>query len=1017
MKKTNLMIFVSFFVAQNYLFGQCLTTTQIDYSPPTIIGDSAYFFKFDQFGGDGFQLWKSNADLQNQVFVKALGGGDNGHGNPDLLTQVNNQLFFVSGYNVGTNFGTGLFKSDGTKSNTILVKKLHLSWSNLFNVNGTLFFLHNDGIHGIELWKSDGTETGTVLVKDIRTGSTSSFSYSPKPQFTNANGILFFVVDDGINGSELWKSDGTDAGTVLVKNINAGSVSSHPNHLKYINGIVYFSAVDGTNGNELWRSDGTSAGTYLLQDINPGAASSNPFYFEAYSNQLIFFASSGLYKSDGTSSGTTLISSTVNHELDDSPIKFIDYNGSLYFSGYTPGLGSELWKTNGTSAGTVLVKDIIAGRYGSNPAKLFEFNGLLYFQFNGYGPLWKSDGTTAGTVLVHNLSIRQIVKTNNSLFFANSDGVHYQELWKSDGTSTGASMVKDIALGRSSDPNNMLSLNNVVYFSANDNNFGTELWRSDGTSEGTKMVKNLLSTFYLNSTFVLKAPKIYTLNNKLLFFFKDGDSDHLYKSDGSADGTKIVKESIKSDMYPDYRRIAIINNKLFFSAQDLDPVTGLSSGDELWKTDGTTQGTELVKDINPGYSNSIPNSSSPSNFIDLNGILYFFANNGVNGNELWRSDGTNAGTTLVKDIEIGIYSSVSINSVNFTKVNQTLYFNVYRSAGYFNLYKTDGTPNGTSQVSINRTYNSINYNGVLYFNSAYTQNTPAGLWKTDGTTTTLVKEFLSPDITEANFGIANNTLLFFANDLTNGSELWKSDGTTAGTTLVKDISPGSGGSVVLGNNVISINGIYYFVATNGSIPKLWRSDATTAGTTMVGSNNGATNFQNVNNKLYFYAYPTSSNIGEWNFLGINAPTINVSPQSPVLLGTSVTLTASNCSGTVSWDNNLGVGTSKTVTPTENIIYRATCQSGSCLSNTISVEVKVSICPPFLSLSSTSNPTGDISSGTITKSVNAATGTITATNKITGANTKATYQAKSIILNAGFKADKGTVFKAEVGGCQ
>lgn len=428
MKKTNLMIFVSFFVAQNYLFGQCLTTTQIDYSPPTIIGDSAYFFKFDQFGGDGFQLWKSNADLQNQVFVKALGGGDNGHGNPDLLTQVNNQLFFVSGYNVGTNFGTGLFKSDGTKSNTILVKKLHLSWSNLFNVNGTLFFLHNDGIHGIELWKSDGTETGTVLVKDISTGSTSSFSSSSNPKFTNANGILFFVVDDGINGSELWKSDGTDAGTVLVKNINAGSVSSHPNHLKYINGIVYFSAVDGTNGNELWRSDGTSAGTYLLQDINPGAASSNPFYFEAYSNQLIFFASSGLYKSDGTSSGTTLISSTVNHELDDSPIKFIDYNGSLYFSGYTPGLGSELWKTNGTSAGTVLVKDIIAGSYGSNPAKLFEFNGLLYFQFNGYGPLWKSDGTTAGTVLVHNLSIGQIVKTNNSLFFANSDGVHYHEL-------------------------------------------------------------------------------------------------------------------------------------------------------------------------------------------------------------------------------------------------------------------------------------------------------------------------------------------------------------------------------------------------------------------------------------------------------------------------------------------------------------------------------------------------------------------------------------------------------------
>src|SRR5439155_1715482 len=130
----------------------------------------------------------------------------------------------------------------------------------LTNVNGTLYFTANEGKHGRELWKSDGTATGTVLVKDINKGQSSSY---PR-DLTNLNGTLFFSANDGTHGGELWKSDGTDTGTVLVKDINPGTnatngfpLGSDPEFLTNASGTLYFSADDGAHGRELWKSDGT----------------------------------------------------------------------------------------------------------------------------------------------------------------------------------------------------------------------------------------------------------------------------------------------------------------------------------------------------------------------------------------------------------------------------------------------------------------------------------------------------------------------------------------------------------------------------------------------------------------------------------------------------------------------------------------------------------------------------------------------------------------------------------------
>lgn len=117
----------------------------------------------------------------------------------------------------------------------------------LINVNGTLFFSADDGSGDRELWKSEGTAAGTVRVKDINP-TDGSFPAN----LTNVNGTLFFTAEDGF-GVELWKSDGTDAGPVLVHAINPAG-GSNPQELTNVNGILYFSADDGFNGRELWKA-------------------------------------------------------------------------------------------------------------------------------------------------------------------------------------------------------------------------------------------------------------------------------------------------------------------------------------------------------------------------------------------------------------------------------------------------------------------------------------------------------------------------------------------------------------------------------------------------------------------------------------------------------------------------------------------------------------------------------------------------------------------------------------------
>ena len=440
-------------------------------------------------------------------------------------------------------------------ANAFLVKDLNAqvpssssSPADFIDVNGTLFFTAITATEGRELWKSDGTAAGTVLVKDINPGPGFSFPSS----LTNVNGTLYFAATDGSSGFELWKSDGTAAGTVQVQDIFVGVGSSLPNSLTNVNGTLYFAANDGVSGAELWTSDGTAGGTVLVRDIATGVAGSSLSSLTNVDGTLYFVADDGvtgseLWQSDGTVGGTLQVKDIFAGIESATPDYLTNVNGTLYFSANDGATGIELWKSDGTAGGTVQVDDIVKKESSSSPRSLTNVNGTLYFS---------AEEVVSGDPCNHD------VLTGN------------RELWKSDGTTGGTVRVQDIRPGlASSYPNSLISINGTLYFSANNGLTGKELWKSDGTALGTELVKDI-------------SPGV-------------------------------------NGAFP--RLLTRVNDSLYFTANDL------ITGTEVWKSDGTEAGTVLIADLRDGFD-----GSQPSSLSKVNGGLLFAANDGIAGTELWR---------------------------------------------------------------------------------------------------------------------------------------------------------------------------------------------------------------------------------------------------------------------------------------------------------------------------------------------------------------------------------------------
>ena len=763
--------------------------------------------------------------------------------------------------------------------------------------NGSIYLSADDGVNGSEVWKVDPLGNASLL-KNIRTDTyDNSYNYGSDPYYiTSVGSLIYFFAYDQINGWSLWKSDGSSNGTTRIKSIPTGP-DQNPfwREVAVSNGKLFFNAWDSVNGRELWVSDGTEAGTTLIKNINT-TGDGDPYFLTDVNGTLYFTAYTStlgweLYKSDGTAAGTTLVKN-IAPSIDSSNVEQLtNVNGILYFTASTGSTGRELWKSDGTTLGTVLVRDLYGGASSSDPRNLTSLSGVLYFFANngtGYR-LYQSNGTSAGTTVVSTQifnttsggSFNLTVVAGQLLFTTYNYGTNKAELWRSNGTSAGTTLITELA--GSGTIHDFRVVNGALYFAYNDGVNGDELWMSNGTAAGTGLVKDI-QTGVDSST-----PRNLTAVGSSFYFIADSDryatwgglASELWKSDGTSAGTTSVNinpSTFGSDINLSTLGSEVDNlsspllwqNKLYYFADN-----GVN-GRELWSSDGTTAGTSLLKDINPGTSGSA--SSVPPNLVVSNGRLYFFAQDGSSGtDQLWSSDGSASGTSLVKDLGFS-WGGATLKMLD---LNGRLTFQGYDSSNGWEIWSSDGTSAGTGLLkdinpgtgwgTIWRPQTQV---GNQVFFRADDGTRGLELWKTDGTAagTTLVRNIAAgaagsdPD----NLFNFNGTLYFSANDGVFGRELWKSDGTAAGTRRIKDIQPGGDSSPA---DFTSFNGLLFFTAYNSFGHEIWRTDGSTKGTVRVTDQAFGTvsDLKVVGNTLYF----VNDDAQLWKTDGTNAGTMLV----------------------------------------------------------------------------------------------------------------------------------------------
>jgi len=412
----------------------------------------------------------------------------------------------------------------------------------------------------------------------------------------------------------------------------------------------------------------------LLKDINLGTNNGNPTYAFKFNNELLFSAQDTngnmeLWKTDGTTVGTVLLKEIRQGTTGSNPSGYIEMNGIMYFVANDGIHGSELWKTDGTEIGTVLVKDINPYGGNANIGNYAIFNNELYFvadsATNNLSELWKTNGTENGTVLVKSfrpLSYYSSYTSNlivsasgNELFFMSDDGPGFY-LWKTDGTTAGTIKVKSLINSPYNKIGLFLNLNSFTYFTAYNSSGKQSLWRTDGTTNGTIIFYNDISISSLSNN-----EKI-VYNNKFYFSANDqlSSGTELWSSDGTLAGTQMVKD-IKPGIVSSFPKYFFeLNNELYFQVST-------SPGLEMWKTNGTEAGTQFIVDVNPGFVNSIL-AATPIQELNK---FYFTGDDGTQ-KILWESNGTTAGTFPLYNLSesgIPLVSRVSYlnNKLFFTK--------------------------------------------------------------------------------------------------------------------------------------------------------------------------------------------------------------------------------------------------------------------------------------------------------------------------------------------------------------
>jgi len=400
--------------------------------PPNQNSTGAFLLLSGNNGTTGNELFKTDGTSAGTLLLKNIMADSKKEilsSSPSDFITFGNTTLFTAGIEskvmrnamvLGRTYKRELLRSDGTAAGTVLVKSLLKStadynpgtgeWGTIpkymlpFN-NAVYFYGYSSYVvlDSLSLCRSDGTAAGTWRVCAPVNFTMGNLAYNWYSLPCPADSNLYFVANDWTNGFELWKTDGSHAGTMMVKDINPNGASI-PRHLIEMNGVLYFSADDGINGRELWRSDGTAQGTVMVADINPGTAGSNPCFITLLGSALYFTAAGEsntrqLWKSDGTQAGT-ILGATINPAGDcdlgtpyENPCysksRFAVAGGKICLRATDGVHGMELWESNGAAAGTRMLADIHPGPEGSMPRGVIEMFGKILFSADH--PSWGSE--------------------------------------------------------------------------------------------------------------------------------------------------------------------------------------------------------------------------------------------------------------------------------------------------------------------------------------------------------------------------------------------------------------------------------------------------------------------------------------------------------------------------------------------------------------------------------------------------------------------------------------------------
>lgn len=525
--------------------------------------------------------------------------------------------------------GPELWRTDGTAQGTYLVRDIapgpqgsmvRYAWGGYYD--GGVLFAADDGVHGRELWYTDGTAENTRLVKDINPG----FATSDPHRLTALPSCLVFLGDDHEHGCELWRSDGTPAGTFMLRDIYRGSTPSNPWRLCVYKNRVYCGVTDPVGGEEPWVTDGTPKGTHQFVDIVPGPGHSGPHQFTVFNGLLYFSANDGVYGeelwvTDGTPEGTRLAADIArpHYNPSSSPRELTAFGTGAVFVVHTPELGKELWYSDGTARGTLPVKDIAPGPQSSDPRDLVLVGNRLYFTAESpeFGrEWWVFEGTPGKTHLLADLvpgpegaAPAAPLAMGGHLFFFADTATGERALWCIHTHSGDAEELARIeAPGTTVEQLFKMEEGGVWYACCYTKNAeGTyTLWRSGGTPAGTRAV------------FTFTPPWLDAGINELRALAARGNAPQMACMALLLHPPRAVS---KSQAPVDY------GGRWCFAWNEP------GSGSEPWITDGTLEGTHLLRDLYPG-----PASSSPLLFMQAIGSVFFTADTPADGRILCRFD-------------------------------------------------------------------------------------------------------------------------------------------------------------------------------------------------------------------------------------------------------------------------------------------------------------------------------------------------------------------------------------------